>query len=85
MRQITKVTNNCIKNNCVKIKKDRTCLAFTDPEYQWRNNNCYGYTNNIWDLRRIFDAIWNYKPQTTRLTKYFSKGVAECLDYHEED
>jgi len=80
-----KVVSKCTKSKCVKVRKDRTCLAFIDPEFQWVKGQCYGYTNNVWDLRRIFDAIWNYKPKTSKLTKYFTASVAECLDTHDKE
>jgi len=80
-----KVVNKCIKSRCVKVRKDRTCLAFTDPEFQLLSGQCYGYTDSVQDLRNIFDSIWNYKPETSKLTKYFSASVAECLDVYDKE
>ncbi len=83
MVKLTKAKRTIKKcKTCVKRKSNGTCLAFTEPIFQWNKKECYGYTGSIQDLRKIFNDIWEYSSSQNRITKYFLQEISACISYH---
>ena len=41
---------------CLKILDGR-CIAFTDPAKMWQDGSCWGYTDNLDDIKEIYNGI----------------------------
>ncbi len=62
MAKLVKRAGRTVKGcrDCLKVAKNGTCIAFTDPEFQHRNGMCYGYVDDPEELSQIAKQMNSY-------------------------
>jgi len=59
---LKRIVEQC-KDCCLPDFSEGYCTAFDDPEYQWRNGECWGRCDSAKEMVRRLQAIITYNEQ----------------------
>ena len=76
----SKIVPQC-KDCCLPDFSEGYCTAFDDPEYQWRNGECWGRCNTAEEMIRRLQAIISYNEMHGLNTASVAKMRLELEDW----
>jgi len=78
----SKIVPQC-KDCCLPDFSEGYCTAFDDPEYQWRNGECWGRCESIDEMVERLQAIISYNEQHGLNAAGLAKLRREMEDWQE--
>lgn len=79
---LKRIVEQC-KDCCLPDFSEGYCTAFDDPEYQWRNGECWGRCDSAKEMVRRLQAIITYNEQYGLNTASVAKMKKELKDWQE--